>query len=165
MPMMPAICETCGTMFPSGIVIENSYNITFSGNRAGPCPQCGGMGAIPDGVYDFIGDTIKVLAGSHRSVEDLRRLRTIVRDARRDHRPITEVTQAIKDEDPELGSVIERLVLPRNAGEFYAFLAFLVATITLILTMRQQPAATTNVDIDINQHIDKVVENCWEKDP
>lgn len=30
MPMIPAICDRCGTMFSSGIFVENSSNITFS---------------------------------------------------------------------------------------------------------------------------------------
>jgi hypothetical protein len=51
-------------VFPSGIEVKNARNITMVGNTAGPCPVCGGIGEIPDGVYDFVGDTIRVVAAS-----------------------------------------------------------------------------------------------------
>lgn len=50
---MPAVCDQCGRAFNSGIAGSNSTNIRMSGNRSGPCPSCGGMGTVPDGVYNI----------------------------------------------------------------------------------------------------------------
>jgi hypothetical protein len=61
MPNLPAICDDCGTMFPSGFVMENCTNISLSGNKSGPCPSCGGMGSIPDGVFNVLGNVIEIL--------------------------------------------------------------------------------------------------------
>ena len=36
MPAVLAVCDTCGTPFPSGIFIENSTNISMTGNSSGP---------------------------------------------------------------------------------------------------------------------------------
>jgi hypothetical protein len=36
MPDVPAICRTCGTVFPSGIFAENSRGLTITGCTAGP---------------------------------------------------------------------------------------------------------------------------------
>jgi hypothetical protein len=49
---MPAVCGACGTIFPSGFTIAGGAYY-LSGNQAGPCPGCGGMGRIPDGVIDL----------------------------------------------------------------------------------------------------------------
>lgn len=59
MPSILAFCDTYGTVFSSGIFVENPTNMSFAGNRLGPCPHCGGMGHVPDGVFNFIGNTIK----------------------------------------------------------------------------------------------------------
>jgi hypothetical protein len=69
MPMMPAICETCNATFPSGFFFSNATEIYLEGNTAGPCPKCGGMGRIPDGLYDFVGSSIRLLTGPARTVE------------------------------------------------------------------------------------------------
>lgn len=36
MPSVPAFCDTCGTVFNSGIFVENSTNISFAGNLDEP---------------------------------------------------------------------------------------------------------------------------------
>ena len=40
-------CGGCGKEYSSGIVIEESSNVTLRGNQA-QCPQCGRMNPIPD---------------------------------------------------------------------------------------------------------------------
>lgn len=62
MAMVPAICDRCGGIFGSEGFIGGSSakNITMVGNQVGPWPNCGGMGSIPDGVYDIQDNTLKV---------------------------------------------------------------------------------------------------------
>jgi hypothetical protein len=50
---LPAVCGTCGRVFPSGFTIAGGGSYHLSNNQAGPCPGCGGMGRIPDGVIDL----------------------------------------------------------------------------------------------------------------
>ena len=121
------------------------------------------MGRIPDGILDFIGDTIRVLAASDQSVADLRRLRTIVRDGRHERRPPSEIVHAIKQESPELASLVGRLIVPRTPSDFYAFLQVLLAAIALVLVLRGQEAPSTDINIDIHQQVDQVIEKCWEE--
>lgn len=75
---LPGFCDTCGAIFPSPFAFENARNITFSNVEVGPCPNCGGTGHIPDGVYDFFGNTIQLLSGPGRTEAELRRLATIL---------------------------------------------------------------------------------------
>ncbi|WP_237772620.1 hypothetical protein, partial [Vibrio parahaemolyticus] len=46
MPHLMAVCDNCGNEFPSGFFIEGCSNVTFTGNKSGPCPNCGGMGSV-----------------------------------------------------------------------------------------------------------------------
>jgi hypothetical protein len=122
MPEIPAICRTCGTMFRSGIVVENTRGVAFGGNIAGPCPNCGGIGDIPDGVYDVVGDVVSVVATTARSYEQLERLATILRDARESGATPDQLVDAVEKESPDVGAALRRLLLPRNAGEFGVWL-------------------------------------------
>lgn len=110
MPMMNARCDTCGTVFPSGIYIENSTDITFSGNRSGPCPRCGGMGSLiaNNTTIDVIGDRVTVKRG-WISPENLavvassfERFRTA-----QDNRP--QVEAQIADTFPQLRSKVQTM--------------------------------------------------------
>jgi hypothetical protein len=83
MPMMPAICNNCKSSFPSGISIESS-KITLSGNTAGPCPKCGSMGRIPDGIFNFIDDSIKIVSAPERTVQELTKFTSIFRKAKKE---------------------------------------------------------------------------------
>jgi hypothetical protein len=46
------------------------------------CRQRGGMGHIPDGVFNFVGNTIQILSAPQRTVNELSRLAQIIREAR-----------------------------------------------------------------------------------
>jgi len=148
---IPAFCDTCGAVFRSGIVVENSTNVTFVGNRAGPCPVCGGMGHVPDGVFNFVGSTIQILSAPRRTVDELSRLAEILKDAREKKRNAEEVTQAIRKEVPELAGLAD--LLPKTRTELYAFLALIVAVIALLTQGSRDGGNTTNISVDqtINQ--------------
>jgi uncharacterized protein YecA (UPF0149 family) len=138
-------------MFASGIVVENSTNITFSDCSAGPCPACGGMGHIPDGVYNFIGNTIELLSGPARTVSELQRLANILREARKKNASLEEVKKEIQEEVPELSSL--RDILPKNRSELYAFLALILSVITLLLPQLSSKGANK---VEINNVINNV---------
>lgn len=152
MPSVPAFCDTCGTVFHSGIVVENATNVTFAGNRAGPCPSCGGTGHVPDGVFNFVGSTIEILSAPERTVEELTRLASILRDARQKRQTPEEVTARIQQEVPSLAGLGE--LLPKNRAELYGFLAVVLAAIQLLAQAPpspQQSPVTVNVTQVINQ--------------
>jgi hypothetical protein len=157
MVQMPAVCLTCGTIFPSGLVVQN-YVVQLEGNVAGPCPQCGGTGHIPDGLFEFVGSTIRVLAAPEQSVDALRRLQVIIEDARRKRTSPQQVAEAVEKQSPALGALIQQRVIPRNPTEFYAFLTFLIMAITLVLSLKQQPQEITNIDVE--RQVVQVIEDC-----
>ena len=148
MPVVPAFCDNCGTVFGSGILVEDSRNITFTGTRSGPCPNCGGMGHVPDGVYNFIGQTIELLAGPSSTVEDLRRLSDLLENARSKRIDRDELAAAISEETPSLRNVVD--LLPRDRSELYGFLSLIIAAATLIVAVR---SGASNTPVNVTQVI------------
>jgi hypothetical protein len=145
MPVVPAFCDTCGTAFNSGVFVENATNITFTGNPSGPCPRCGGMGHVPDGVFNFIGNTIQILSAPERTVSELLGLSRILREAREKGENKEQVTARIQKELPSL-SVLAKL-LPTNKSELYGFLGVVIAAVALYTQSADKPPSQTVVNV------------------
>ena len=148
---VPAVCDNCGAIFASGFEATNSTNISFTACSAGPCPACGAMGHIPDGVYNFVGNTIELLSGPARSVSELRQLATILSEARKKNASLEEVKKEIEEEVPELSSLKD--ILPTNRSELYAFVALILSVIALVLS---QPSSKGANKVEINNVINNV---------
>jgi SEC-C motif len=142
---VPAICDACAAIFPSGYEADNCTNISFTNCASGPCPQCGGMGHVPDGVYNFIGNTIELLSGPSKTISQLNRIAEIIGNAKNSKMSYQEVVSEIDKNAPELSSLKE--FLPKTRNELYAFLALIVSIIALIIT-QQTTQTTTNIEIN-----------------
>ncbi len=152
MPDVPAVCDTCGTVFSSGIYIENATSVTLAGNTAGPCPRCGDMGHVPDGTFNFTEDTIELLQGPRRTVSELQNLAEILRQARERHASTEEVAETIRRESPQLTRLAD--LLPRTRSELYGFIQIVLAVIAIVLTQAAvQRIDIQEVDVDIDQVI------------
>jgi SEC-C motif len=145
MPSVPAFCDTCSTVFNSGFFVENSTNISFSGNRSGPCPKCGGMGHIPDGVFNFIGNTIEILSAPERTISELSRLAQIFRDAKANSETKEQVASRIEKEIPALSKLAK--LLPENRAELYGFLALVLAAAQFFNEPSQLSPTSTTVNV------------------
>ncbi len=152
MPSVPAFCDTCGTVFNSGIFVENSTNISFAGNRSGPCPNCGGMGHVPDGVFNFIGNTIEILSAPERTISELTSLAKILREAKAKAETREQVVSRIEKELPSLSGLGK--LLPKNKSELYGFLAVVLAAVQLF---SQTPPAQNSTTINVTQVIQQVI--------
>jgi len=131
MPIIPAFCDNCGAVFSSGINIENSANVTLVGNKAGPCPVCGSMGTIPDGVFTVAGNVIKLLAGPQKTIEQLKLLANVIYEARKTVDEPNKAIEKIQKEAPELSSIAD--FLPKTRNELYSFLTVILLTIGTII--------------------------------
>jgi hypothetical protein len=158
MPAIPAFCDTCGTAFPSGFFAENCLNISLSGNRSGPCPKCGGMGHVPDGVFNVIGNTIEILTAPERTIYELTRLAEILQAARASGTKPEDVARDIEKELPSFSALLQ--LIPANRSEWFAFLGVLLAAIQIYLAAC--PPATNQTplqgpNITINQVIEQTI--------
>ncbi len=152
MPSMPAVCDNCGTMFPSGIFIENSTNITLTGCRSGPCPSCGGMGSIPDGVFNVLGNVIEILDAPRKTVDQLSRYVRVLSEAQANKFSRAQIKEQIEKDVPELASISD--ILPKTRVELYAFLTLLLTVLTTIITlMKDDETVTIQPQIILEQTI------------
>lgn len=158
MPMLPAFCDnsSCRTIFASGFVIENCANVTLSGNKAGPCPKCGGWGSIPDGVFNVMGDVVTMLTGTAKSVESLQRLNAIINGAK--NRLVTpeELSNNISEEVPEFNDLSS--YFPKTRMELYTFIIMLAAVLTLLISSRGGSVEKEEIQDMIDEAIEKNIE-------
>lgn len=152
MPAIPAFCDTCGTVFNSGFFAENSSNISFTDCQSGPCPSCGGIGHIPDGVFNFIGNTIEILSAPERTISELMRFAQILREAKAKSETRDQVVDRVEKEIPSLSKLAN--LLPENRSELYGFLAVILAAVQLFT---QQPSTTKSTTINVTQVVQQVV--------
>jgi putative acetyltransferase len=110
------------------------------------------MGHIPDGVFNFVGNTIEILSAPRRTIDELSRLARVLREAREKKQSPEEVAATIRKEVPELARLAD--FLPKTRAELYSFLALIVAVITLLTQGGQSGGNTSNVTV--NQTINQV---------
>jgi hypothetical protein len=95
MPDVPAVCDNCGTVFPSGIYASDGATaITLEGNRS-RCPVCGHWARVPDGLFNFLDNTIEVVQAPDQTMDDLSRFGAILRNLRERDASVDEVQEAI----------------------------------------------------------------------
>ena len=127
---IPAVCETCGTVFGSGLALRlGTRNVGITGGRYGPCPSCGGLGKVADGVYEFIDDARLIFEAW--TPNRRQQLLDAIAAARQTPEPRAAVEAAITS-DPGLREVAERLLIPKDAAAFWALIVCLLAVLSML---------------------------------
>ncbi len=150
MVKVPAFCENCGAIFPSDYELRGEVNL--SGNLQG-CPVCGHFAHLPDGVFRFTEDTITLLTGPDRTVEELKILKGLLERLQEEKPDRETVVEALKRDAPQLSKLTD--LLPQSRSELYGFLAVVLAAIGIVLGQNCQPA---DVSINVEQVITQVCE-------
>jgi uncharacterized protein YecA (UPF0149 family) len=157
---LPAVCNACGTIFPSGYVVSGGGPNFFLNNEAGPCPECGNWGRIPDGVIDLSRPDI---AGALRamvtlgSIHNLRSLLSLLSAA--DEHELLAIRQALttgaadRSEDqvaedvqraaPRLANVKNLIRNRENRIELATWLTLLAAVISIVIAVKSANQAVT----------------------
>ncbi len=165
MPQLPAFCDNCEAIFDSGILAENSLNISFTNCKSGPCPNCGGMGHIPDGVYNIVGKTIELLTGPQRTVYELNKLAELIKKTQEEHLSPEFFSKNIDRELPELSGIKD--ILPKTRNELYQFLIIILMLINILISSannflsRKDGLDKSEVEQLINYAIEK---SCKKRD-
>jgi hypothetical protein len=139
MANVPVVCDTCGTLFvmPNIIGGTGAATVTFEGSGAGPCPNCGGMGHIPDGVYRFVGDTIELLQAPERTVSELQRLTKVLRTAQERGADFEEVKSTVEQEFPGWGQRLSRLLIPQTPADLAAYLMLILMAVQMVMQAKE----------------------------
>lgn len=153
MPVMPAICDSCGTVFPSGFYVENSINIGFSGCKSGPCPKCGGDGSVPDGLYNFIGDIIQLVSGPEMTVKRLKHFSALLEESLQKELAPSHVVSKIEQTDPGFLPAIQPF-FKKHHMTFVAYISLLVSILSIVI-----PLLTSGNKIDVNIVINNLIIN------
>lgn len=134
MSNLVAFCENprCGAVFSTANIIggPGSARISFTNTRVGPCPACGGFGVIPDGVYQYSNNAIRLLAGPKLSVERLRAVEEILRRARQQNLNKTQVIDEIKRASPDAAAALQTVPDQNN---WLQWLAIVIALVSLVI--------------------------------
>jgi preprotein translocase subunit SecA len=110
------------------------------------------MGHIPDGVFNFIGNTIEILSAPERTIDELNLLAKILRDTQEKRLNQEEIAARVKQELPSLSRLTQ--LLPTNRSELYGFL-MLVLVVIQLLTQSQQTKPPVST-ITVNQVVQAV---------
>jgi SEC-C motif-containing protein len=167
MANLTAVCEDCGTTFTASrfIKVSGTARIHMSGNRYGPCPRCGGMGRIPDGTYDIVGDVVTFLASPQRSHVELQLLADILQEAQRTNASLAEISASINKQAPGLAKVAE--VLSNAPGPLMGYIAIIIAALTFLLQLATEHRERTSglSPSDIGELIDRAVRQAVPQPP
>jgi hypothetical protein len=151
MPMLPAVCSSCGAMFASGYYLSGT-STHVEGNLV-QCPICGGIGRVPDGLYNLRDGLIELLSGPSQTIADLKRFAALLEEARAKRIPPEEVAAKVARELPQYEGFVRRFLLPRSPGDFFAFLLLVIAAIDLF-----KPHGATREEIEaiVNESIERM---------
>jgi hypothetical protein len=149
MALLPVIC---GTLWAAPNVIGgDATNVQFLRVQVGPCPQCGGMGTVPDGVYSLVDDTIRAVGSigpagpSREALQSLIDLLTRERDVGSSP---SEISDRVSDELPEFAGLFSQLTakMGSSAG-VAAWLAVVIALLQWLVSCSKDQ----DVKVVINQ--------------
>jgi hypothetical protein len=103
MPNPPARCRRCGLLYPARQYGgEGSINIRFVGCTE-ECPRCGGTAEVLDGTYDFVGDTVRLIAGPAATIETFRTIAAVLEGYKSGRKSAIETKQEIEQVAPTVG--------------------------------------------------------------
>lgn len=161
MPRVPAFCDNCGSVFPSGFSVSGEATLTTAGCKSGPCPICGSMGSVPDGVLRAAGDVIRLLAGPQKTIEQLRMLASIIAEARNTVSEPNKAVDRIKREAPELSAIVD--VLPKTRNELYGFLTVILMAIGTVIAGVALYKDRSPSEADVQSMVDKAIERSFQE--
>ena len=128
---MPAICQTCGTVFP-GVSIMGPFRSID--NTAGPCPRCGNMGSIPDGAFHFLEDSVEIIESARLDIANLNRLLGLVNDwAKNPDAPSQAIAEEIGKTVPGFDRILS--TLPQNRIEWYGYITMIATILMLVIAI------------------------------
>jgi hypothetical protein len=151
-----ALCENpkCKVIFEHHGIIGGSGigNIEFIDTKIGPCPNCGGFGRVPNGIYNLINDTLTFIKGPQSSIETLQSIEKLLRSFKNKNLTKDDVLKEIETISPEVAKNFKNTSLKIDSNQWINTLISLITVIILI----QQSYFKNNNDDEIK---DKFIEH------
>lgn len=124
---LPAICRACGALFDSGFTIGGDVQLMSFGSTSGPCPRCGGIGDVPDGLWTLVPRALEMARQVRPTAEDLATLGTLIASQLKSELNLDALDARVEREAP---SAMPLLSLARDPA-----VDLLVAFLTLLVTI------------------------------
>lgn len=155
MARIPAICDKCSTIFPSGFNIAKvGAQASLSNCKAGPCPRCGGDGTILDGVYKAIDNATTEAFVGKQSIDKLKQLLGVLELAKKKQWGREEVIANINKTTPAFAKIADRL--PKSRTELYAFIVIIIMVINTLINSGKniltKDELTRQTEVTINNY-------------
>jgi hypothetical protein len=144
----PALCTGCKALYPSGVEGDAA-----SRPVAAPCPGCGEVGYVPDGVDSFIRHLVEHLSAPERSLSEIERLSVIFVAAMQSEAAFAHVGDTIKESLPPLSPVAD--MLPAPSAERYVFISLSLKSIVLFIS---ELGRSDDPTVDVHQVLNVVYE-------
>jgi hypothetical protein len=148
----PAVCDACGVIFQQRhlALSKDVSNISLINFGIGPCPNCGGTGHIPSGVYSVIGTVLSAFGATPEARREIAAIAAIFREAKDQRASAEHIAQKIRAQTPTLARIAD--LLPNDRADLYAFLSMGIAAASLYLQLSgKDPAPSIEVNQVINQ--------------
>jgi len=106
------------------------------------------MGEVPDGFYELIGQSVNISSASNYSAAQLQRVIEVLRAARSGEPDVDAVASQLEQDAPEVAAVVRRLLVPKDAGQFYALMTLLLTALILLQAQLQSHGTPTPSEIE-----------------
>jgi len=122
-PAMPAHCPECDSIFPS-----RNYKVRngkfYSRDNEETCMLCGNEHAkVADGIFDFTTETVRLLHGSIRSIEQVQALQAIFEQFANNAFGLETLENEISTVVPEVQSNLKKLRSMGTSAIYYTYVA------------------------------------------
>ena len=144
---VPVICDNCGAVFgEGGVRLPGAGSGVIQNFAMGPCPVCGGTGHAVDGIYDAVGDSLRILAAGESA--NLGRLRDLLQSwSVSPPASGPEAADALEDAAPDLSGFAQWLREAKSPAALAAWITVLLALITLVIELSQDNTPVEQVNI------------------
>jgi hypothetical protein len=149
---IPAFCEPCKIVFDSHVIGGGSGTVVGCGVG---CPKCGGLAKIVSGFYKNIGGALEIFVGE-QSIDDLKKLLSILESAKEDQLKHEEVVANIKQATPRFSKLAD--CLPKTRAELYSFLVVIIMLIGVLLNLGKKSFDKH----ELEQQVQIIINNFYE---
>lgn len=165
MPFLPAVCNFCHAIFPSGIYVRETELHLF-GYKVSSCPKCKKNGYVRNGLYKYIGYNLLILKSKRTNMRQLTNLYNVIVLVKRDKLQRDQLEVVLNKELPELMELL--LLLPRKKSDYILCLHLLAQMLSAVIKIsieedqdreRKEQWIQVYQDIRINQILEQIYTN------